>query len=330
MQPDKFDFVINRRSGTVLDLGIEQVQHDIRAAFGDKTGDMLLIEGQDIAQTVRTWADQHAGGTRGLIICGGDGTLLTAANQVLGRKDVTIGTLPLGTNCLVARQLGLTGDFKKAAAKYKDIETVDMDVAQVNGKNFLVAMLIDPNSVQLFHAREELRDGDTVAIPRLMQAITGALTGTKTRIRVEDNTDNKPKDHAGRIIMISNNPVTPRPNTLDLGKTGADLFKDVTENIVTKNNLNTGKLALYAIKGNAWNFGLLNPKSILQAAWNGTWTQHKSVTSEVAPELTVEPARKKDAGKDIPIIIDGELEHVQYPLKIKSLPGALRMFRPKP
>src|SRR3954462_633837 len=98
---ESFDFIVNRRGGTVLKTGEDKVREEILSRFGKKAGTFTYVEGGDVATSVKDWVRQNAGKNRGLVIGGGDGTVMTAAEQVLGRSDVTLGILPLGTQNFV-------------------------------------------------------------------------------------------------------------------------------------------------------------------------------------------------------------------------------------
>ena len=111
-EPAQFDFIINRRAGTVLKAGEDRVVADLRVAFGARAGDFHLIEGGEIAATVRQWAAEHAGDGRSLVVGGGDGTILSAASEILG-SDITLGVLPLGTQNFIARELGFSADYRQ-------------------------------------------------------------------------------------------------------------------------------------------------------------------------------------------------------------------------
>ena len=106
----KTDFIINRRAGTVLRVGEDGIRRAIIENFdADKIGEIRFVDGGEISSTVKAWAKAHAGEGRGLIIGGGDGSVLTAATEILGRDDIILGVLPFGTQNLFSRRLGLCG-----------------------------------------------------------------------------------------------------------------------------------------------------------------------------------------------------------------------------
>ena len=309
------DVLINRRSGTVLNLGEDVVRQGLESALGNRLGTLRFIEGAEIKDSVRSWTQNNAGGKRGLILGGGDGSVLTAAAEFLGRDDITLGVLPLGTHNLFARQLGFAADFRQAAAQYKDVEATKVDVGNVNGKNFLVGLMIDKNSVDFYAAREELRDGKRfAALSKIFGLAQNVVWGRTAKLTVDG------QEQAGKIFIVTNNQLAPRDNgrTLPLPAN----FKPIVENILNKGSQDDGKLAFYAFQGGPGNLA-----AILTKIWDGSWTKAKSVTVKTAPELVIQPGKKSTAA--LPIILDGEVTTTSSPLHVKLLPKGLKVYRPK-
>ncbi len=315
-----FDFIINRRGGTVLNHGEDTVRKEILTQFGDKAGTFTYVEGKDVAATVKTWAAEHAGQNRGLVIGGGDGTVVTAVEQILGRDDIILGILPLGTQNLVARQLGFSADFKKAAAQYKNGQSVEMDVGVVNDMHFLVGITLDQNSVNFFEAREDLRDKKHFsAIKKGVSSMTGVLAGAKDKFRVStEKGGHSGKSISGRLIAITNNSVRPLA-IKSLPYSGAE-FKNIVTNMLGKGDQSTGELSLYAFKG-----GLIKIASILPDIMSGKWDKHKSVERDSAQQFFVET----DGAQQRSLILDGEIKKVQYPLEVRIIPNGVKMFKPQ-
>ncbi|MBZ9715995.1 diacylglycerol/lipid kinase family protein [Deinococcus multiflagellatus] len=74
------------------------------------------------------------GQTSGTIfLAGGDGTLRTGALHLLGRRDVTLGVLPMGTANNVARALNLFGDPLAVAQRFGQARPMPFDVGRIRG-----------------------------------------------------------------------------------------------------------------------------------------------------------------------------------------------------
>lgn len=311
---EKIDVIVNKRSGTVLKLGEAEVQKGLEESLGARLGVINFIEGKEIAGTVKAWTDANKGGKRGLILGGGDGSVLTAAAEFMGRDDITLGVLPLGTHNLFARQLGFAADFRAAAKQYKNVESSRVDVGNVNGQNFLVGLMIDQNSVDFYAARELWRDKKYFkAAGKFLSTVFGIVAGRKAKLDV-DGVEQK-----GRLFIVTNNQLLPRANS-GFVKPTAEGLKPVIENILAKGDAD-GLLGFYAFQGGAHNMAMIVPKM-----WDGTWTEAKSVKVVTAPELIIQPGHKK--GGALPVILDGEPKEAQYPLNVKVLPLALPVYRP--
>lgn len=313
---EKIDVIVNKRSGTVLRVGEDDVRKGLEESLGSRLGSISFIEGKDIIPSVKGWTEAQTGEKRGLIVGGGDGTVLTAASLFMGRKDITMGVLPLGTHNLFARQLGFAADFRSAAKQYKDVEASRVDVGNVNGENFLVGLMIDKNSVDFYKARELWRDKKVFkAAGKFLSTIFGILAGRRAKLNVDGS------EHKGRMFLVTNNQITPRKNKGLLPLPTAEGLKPVIENILAKGD-SDGLLGFYAFKGNAANLAAILPKM-----WDGTWTEAKSVKVVAAPELIIQPPGN-DQSK-VPIVLDGEPKELSFPFKVKVLPLALPVYRPK-
>ena len=316
---ESFDFIVNRRGGTVLKIGEENVRKEILAQFGDKAGTFTYVEGGDVAAAVKAWAEKNAGQNRGLVIGGGDGTVISAVEQVLGRDDITLGILPLGTQNFVARQVGFSADFKAAAAQYKSGQSVEMDVGKVNGMHFLVGITFDPNSVNFYEAREDMRDKKRLsAFKKTFAAATGLMVGKKKEFLVSTGNGQEPgKKISGRVIAITNNSLKPRA-VKSLPYSDSEV-KNILTRIMGKGEKRTGELSLYAIRGGWFRTARLMPDILL-----GKWDHNRSVRKESATHFVIEAGTAKEA----PFILDGEIKTTQYPLDVSIISKGLRMFKP--
>lgn len=328
---EKIDVIINKRSGTVLHLGEDAVQKGLVDALGDRLGSLTFIEGKDIASTVRQWtvdnknddtadADGKKKEKRGLILGGGDGSVLTAAGEFLGRDDITLGVLPLGTHNLFARQLGFSADFKEAAKQYANVKTDKVDVGNVNGSNFLVAVMLDQNTVDFYAARELHRDKTFISLikaaGKFLSMAFGMVAGRKAKLDVSGT------EHKGRIFIVANNQFTPQSNEGEVLLPTPSRLKPIIEKMLARND-SDGQLGFYSFKGGVhW-------ATILPKLWDGSWTKAKGVKVQAAPELIIQPGGKGGAPKEFDIILDGEVKKVSYPLTCKIMAKSLKVYRPR-
>jgi diacylglycerol kinase family enzyme len=313
---EKFDFIINRRSGTVLRVGEDAIRQGLAEVYGEKAGTICFVEGGGVASSVKEWVQRSDRQGRGLIIGGGDGTVLTAAAEVLGRDDISLGVLPMGTHNLFARQLGFEADFRKAAAQYKNSSVCEVDVGQVNGLYFLCGLMIDQNSVGFYQAREDVRDKKRwTAAKKIMSTASGILFRRKKTLDVSG------QEHKARVFAVTNNKLSPRAYDKNRAAVNPDKTMAVIENMFYKADQGDGLLAFYAFSG-----GPLQTAAMLRRAWSGTWADHKSVKVQTATEFSIK--FPKSDGKEYTIVLDGEIMKTRLPLDIKIIPKGLRVYRP--
>jgi diacylglycerol kinase (ATP) len=74
-----------------------------------------------------------------VVVWGGDGTVREAASALVG-SPVPLLACPVGTENLLAKELGIPAEPRRLAAIVAAARTVDCDVGTVNGRNFLLIM----------------------------------------------------------------------------------------------------------------------------------------------------------------------------------------------
>ncbi len=135
-RPRRIYCIINCRAGAGADLQREAV----REAFSDYRGENeieSLIEvckrpgflKQIVRQAIASGADVIAAG-------GGDGTISTVANQLVG-TNVALGVLPFGTLNHFAKDLGIPLDPREAVEVVCRGAIKQVDVGEVNGLYFI-------------------------------------------------------------------------------------------------------------------------------------------------------------------------------------------------
>jgi YegS/Rv2252/BmrU family lipid kinase len=95
------------------------------------------------------------GATR-VLACGGDGTIAAAAAALAG-TDAALGVLPAGTGNLVAINLGIPLDLRKALRLAVTGEPLPTDVGRVNGRVFLVGAGMGADARLIREASRELK-----------------------------------------------------------------------------------------------------------------------------------------------------------------------------
>ena len=92
------------------------------------------VQPDELARTIRDVVD---GGAKRILVSGGDGTIATAAAELLPRNDTELAILPGGTLNHFAKDLGVPTDAAEALALAVNGECRGVDVGFVNGHVFL-------------------------------------------------------------------------------------------------------------------------------------------------------------------------------------------------
>ncbi|GAB5467789.1 MAG: diacylglycerol kinase family protein [Rhodospirillales bacterium] len=150
----KLHVIINRRAGTVLNLGEVEVERALRAglAAGDLDYRLEFVEPGALATRLR---EALASPVEAIAVGGGDGTLRTAAGLALG-SDKPLAILPLGTLNLQSKDLGIPQYLEEAATAILSGRYQQVDVGLVNGELFLVKAMIGRVNASV-KAREKSR-----------------------------------------------------------------------------------------------------------------------------------------------------------------------------
>ena len=317
---EKFDFFINRHSGTVLKLGEAAVESRLREEFNHKAANITFINGNEITSSITEWVNNKAEANKGIIVGGGDGTVLSAVATLIENKkpDINFGVLPLGTQNLLSNHLGFSADFNQAIKRYKNTATRELDVGKINGKYFIYGLLLDNHSHKLFDGREFMRKKEYFKAFKCYAAwVLGALWGKKTELQISNNDGTVTPIPAARSVAVSNNKIVPKELTAKTDN--PNLLRGMFQNIINKEQRCDGKLMLYAMTR------IKSSRSLPIAILKGQWTKHSTVHVKEAAEFVIEA---KNQQKTTRIVIDGEIENFSYPLKISLAQKAVRVITP--
>jgi diacylglycerol kinase family enzyme len=153
------------------------------------------VEPTKIAETVRGLVER---GARRVLVSGGDGTIATAAAELL-ESPAELAILPGGTLNHFARALGVSTDAAEALKLATEGACRGVDVGTVNGKLFLNTSSVGAY-VRFVRVREQLerrlgyRLSSTLAALRLLLQLRS--------IAVEIEVDGKPRIYRTPLVFI--------------------------------------------------------------------------------------------------------------------------------
>ena len=132
------------------------------------TGARIVSSGssEEALQAVR---DAVAAGEKLIVAAGGDGTIGEVAKELIGKTDVTLGILPLGSVMNVARMLGVPRELEPAAEVLAAGRTRVIDVGYANEVTFYETASVGMNA-EMFAAAQEWEEGSLTSPFRVIAA----------------------------------------------------------------------------------------------------------------------------------------------------------------
>lgn len=300
MQNETFNIIINKKSGTFINLGEEVILDAIKKSR-IKTDKILLLDPLDIEENLIEIA--NSGGN--IIIGGGDGTIRATAKTMMSLNK-PFGILPFGTMNLLAKDLGVKPDVYAALCQYKEnIETIKIDASFVNENLFLCAASIGtmPHA-SLF--RETIRgDDNSFLFARMFLFVLDKLDKQK-RKKVTIYIDGQKKKIKSAAVVVSNNAYA-----------DTDFFDS---NNFLRPSLRDGKLAVYAtILEKFWD----TPRLLFKLIF-GSWKRDHVIKAWEGKKIVIQTKYNRE-----PVSIDGEVMKLSMPLIFNIEPQAINLIVPK-
>lgn len=303
MAHSQIKVVLNRRSGTILEMGPEQLQEQLRTAL-ERTGlpvEIFLLQGCEIATYVRTHS--RIPGTF-LIIGGGDGTI-TSAIRALGSECEAVGLLPLGTMNLFVTDLGIPADLDEAIETLVQGEVREVDLAEVNGRTFTTN-----THIGLYPRVGREREGRR-GQPKWKKWPQLVIEGLRILTRYPLMTvrlttaEGEQRRYSTRLITVSN-------NIYDHAAVGE---------LPSRTHLDRGELGVYVLNYQGRLRLLLGFATLL----TGRWQDNPNITLVRTSEVEIDTPSKRRRN----VMIDGEILQMPMPLRFKSLPRQLKVIAPR-
>lgn len=294
--------ILNRSAGTLNGDRGELSPGDVRDAF-TAAGMNVTLQTPTTAHLTDTFRAALRDRPDAIIVGGGDGTISSAAGALAG-TGVPLGVLPLGTLNHFASDVGLPAAWRDAVAALARAEVRAIDVAEVNGRVFINNCSIGsyPEAVR---KRDQLRRehgrGKWIAMWIASFAVFRRLRRFRVRIDLPDTslTLRTP------FVFIGNNAYS-----------GHLLAQSL------RPRLDAGQLAIYTTRAH-------RRFTIIRLAW-------QSLVRRIDEADALEIHHASEAvvtsltGQPLPLAADGELVHLEPPLRFRIRPGALRVLVPAP
>lgn len=256
--------------------------------------DVALVDGTTLNNTLA----EVSSDIELLVIGGGDGTLVTGAQEAM-RRNIPMGLIPLGTMNLFARDLGIPQDITRSLKTLKAGKRRHVDVAYINDMPFLNAVVVG-RFAQLAKHRENIRkDGAPLPRPSRIQGIVQDVARyRRSNFRIE--CDEKVRSLRAGTIQITNNPL-----------------KDTPTVVPERQSLSTGKLGCYIDKSRS-KLGFVKASLL---AITGGMPDDPAVERSVCKCINITPQ-----SKEMSVTIDGEIRKVAGPMRFWCARRALEIL----
>jgi len=300
MSGKAFNILINRRSGTVLNMGEPAVEAAIEDS-GLEVAELCLSEPDRMSENL----DRFIKSRQPLLIGGGDGTLRESA-KVLAERGKPFGVLPFGTMNLLPHDLGIDTLQQALKAYAQGVRTGAIDAGFVNGEIFLCCASIG-TMPQASVFREKKRDVSKVWLfPQLFMFVLENLDRHKRDRIVLDVDGEMTRFHTPAVVVSANR--------------FADSDK-LTESNFKRQTLDGGELAAYVMTTKT----RVSHMRLLMRLLFGHWLRDPDLK-----EMTGHRIKLWSRHKRALVSIDGEVEKLHTPLEFTLKPRHVQVLVPEP
>lgn len=291
-------FLLNCRAGSCDAEGTRALIENLAAEYGVAVDVNALDAGDDLTALTHEAVEK---GAKIVAAGGGDGTINAVASALVD-TDVALGVLPLGTLNHFAKDLGIPLKLEEAIRTLFQGETIEIDVAEVNGKVFLnnSSLGLYPRIVRQREANQKRGLPKWIAFLRALFYVARNHASLYLRLKIDDS---RAEIHKTPFLFIGNNRYALAG--LQIGKrnslVGAHLWICKAPDASRAGLL---RLTLRALSGRLKDKDLEATEA--KEAWIETRTPHSHVST------------------------DGEVAAMQGPLHYRSRPQALKVIVPRP
>ncbi len=294
-----FNILINRRSGTVLNMGEAAVEAAIHDS-GLEVAELCLSEPDKMSENL----DRFIKGSQPLLVGGGDGTIRESA-RVLSERGKAFGVLPFGTMNLLPHDLGIDTLQQALKAYAQGVRTDAIDAGFVNGELFLCCASIG-TMPQASVYREQKRDVAKLWLfPQLFMFVLDNLDRHKRERIVLDIDGEMSRFHTPAVVVSANR--------------FADSDK-LTESNFKRRTLDGGELAAYVMTTKS----RVSQMRVLMRLVFGHWLRDPDLKEMTGNRIKLWSRHKKAL-----VSIDGEVETLRTPLEFTLKPRYVKVLIPE-
>lgn len=290
--------ILNSDAGSLLGEGAIDVADEVCAAF-QKAGHSCKLH-LGTKDTLVEALENISGDVEAIVVGGGDGTVVAAANIAL-KKGVALGILPLGTVNQLARDLNIPLEPLGAVEALARGSVKGIDVGMVNDQPFLNTVVLGV-FVDLSKRREATRnETGPLKWPYLLAEMGKEVLNAEPMFLTLDLGRKKQK-LSTCAVLVSNND-----------------FEDAFNLIPKKSSMDKGEMALLIAKSQS-GWGFLN---LMARLFLGKTKDDPKLTNMVLKEFWISSPKGT-----ITASVDGEEREMVSPLHFYVKPGALKVIVP--
>lgn len=233
--------IFNPGSGENLDSPVQltSIINELQAS-GFIAETYLINSDSNLSEEVRDAIKQ---GIEMFVVCGGDGTVSSAARELYG-KNVTLGIVPTGTQNNIAFSLGIPSDIPSAISLLQTGLRKKVDVGLVNcGENHISFLEVCSVGLfsSIFSSADDIQHGNLL---RIGDFLTELVTTQPAEIHLLLDNEREILT-TGHVMLISNMPYVIRH--FQVGS--ATSFNDGMLDVLLFANMSKLDLVGYAING---------------------------------------------------------------------------------
>ena len=229
-------------------------------------------------------------------VAGGDGTIRCVAQALIG-TPVPLLVVPAGTRNHFAKDVGIDS-FEAAGRAWHDGATGTVDVGEVNGHTFL-----NNSSIGLYPKIVVQRRYHEHRMPKAVAQIVAAWVQLRKGGRLAVDVEVEGERIRSWLVFVGN------------GRYGEGLF-----DLADRESLDDGLLDVRVVRADP----PLARLRVVAALLLGRLARSPLIVSHRTSSITIDVARER-----VEVALDGEVEHLEPPLRYECRPRALTIAVPR-